>query len=1123
MSIRCTWAMGLGMAIGLVAWSAAALGTAQQVVHTPGQQVFGEPSGVTMREPEISREGEAVDIYFQVAYSFDYQNVAVYYTTDGTIPSGNGGVPQGGTSTQVATNGNGGAVFVRNEFDSGANRNRDWWRVRLPASARQFGQTIQYKISAFGNGPEVYTNGANTNALANTYSFTNKIAWPGAGAGAGNPAIGYPGVSFWKEEGVVGNNWINSMLDQNGTWFDMYFPGAGGVYGVSTKAEGYASGLDTFPPNLPADRRGQMHLNQAMVGLRVNGLTHWLSNPAGVSFDQITQSYVGDTQTIRTTQRLFAGGSNIQVEQYDFAPKGVTYASSGNRSVLIKRVILTNPGPSAQTVDLYLYLDPALNGSDNYDAMFLDSSTGAMVAFDNTLRTVTGTGCCFPNSNEYNPTTFSGYEKNVSVYLAGAMKVLPSVGAAGGTLSSDSWRDSSGDNGQGWIGQRVSLPPNTPVEVNFLFVGGFDNFAGATGTYNAQMKPAVQWFQAESAQALQATTDAFWTNFVNSGVTVNTPDARLNTLFKRGVLGTMLHFDERNGGLIAGFRNGAYPYVWPRDMAWAAVTLSRVGQLDTVRSMTRYLRDITFRDFETWTPGNTPGFAAAGGSPFYGTRKGFWKQKYTTDGYVVWGAPQVDETAVFPWMVKYFYDMTADQGYLNEAQVGNPTNTTYAAVKDAAIAMSQTTTIDGTRLNHRASYPGSSSFLMYSNNIWEDQYDTFIYSNANIVRGLRDAASIATTLGQAADATDFTNRANGVMAGLNDKLDWNGEKSDISMIGVVYPFETHSPVDPRAARLMDRFNGVASDRFGNTHPLVRFPGQFNNDASDYVGLIDRYYGDGYWANGALGPTPAGPWFLTTMWYGMYYAYRADFTPGKADIDNHLFRLNRTADHNGPIGFGAEQMAPINSLQYPGQTDFTLQTAWPNAWESMSFYVDALMAFLDFTPDAQNNTIRIAPKLPTGWTTMTFNNVTLVNTPAGHTHKVDIAITEAAVTGNQTLTFTNDNGHPVNLAATIKLPPGRSVCSVRVNGAPASYTPSLTGVTAINTFALTTGAGSTTTLVVRTVAGNSPDVDNNGAIEVSDIFTFLSRWFAGTGDFDGNSSVEVADIFAFLAKWFAGCP
>lgn len=958
-------------------------------------------------------------------------------------------------------------------------------------------------------------------------SALGQVVWPGAGAGQSNPGAGYPPVSFWKEEGVVGNNWINSQIDQNGTWFDIYYPGAGGVQGVSTRAEGYVDGLDTFPPNLPVDRRGQMHLNQMMMGIRVDGLTHWLSNPSGVSFDQVTQSYVGDTQTIRTTQRLFNGGSNISVEQFDFSPKGITYpnttAGQPNRGLLVKRLILTNPGATAKTVQVYLYMDPAINGGDNYDAMFFDSSVGAMVAYDNVRRTVTGTGCCFPNSDEYNPTTFGGYDKNVSVYIGAQLKVLPpgSTGAAGSTAAT-SWRDlGSSDNGQGWIGVQVTLPPNTPVEIDALIVGGFDGFAGAGGsggTYDAQMKPVFQWFQTVSAAGLQGATDSYWTNFVNSGVVMTTPDVRLNTLFKRGLLATMLHFDEKGGGLIAGFRNGAYPYVWPRDMAWAAVTLARTGHTDTVRAMTRYLRDITARDFETWTPGNTPSVEAAGGAPFFGTRKGFWKQKYSTDGYVIWGAPQVDETAVIPWMVKYTYDVTGDASYLTEAQAGNAANTTYAIVKDAAIAMSQTSKNDASRLNHRPSYTGASTFMMYSNNVWEDQYDTFIMSNANIVRGLRDAAAIATILGQPADAADFTNRANGIMAGLNDKLDWNRENSDISLLGVVYPFETHSPTDPRAVRLIDRLNGVATDANGQTKPLVRFANQFLNNQSDYVGLIDRYYGDGYWGNAALGYNPGGPWFLSTLWYGCYYAKRADFTSGTGDIDNHLYRLNRTADHNGPIGFGAEQMAPSNSLLYPGQSDFTLQTAWPNAWESMSFYVDAMMQFIDFTPDAPSNTLRINPRLPSGWSTLQATNL-----PVGQKRvTVDIADSGSV----QTQQFIKPDAGALDVVTTVKLAPGRSPCTVKVDGVGRSYTfDAATGRILVSTFGLPAGASTTTTLEVKSVVGKSPDFNTDGEVGVPDIFAFLSAWFANqpSANYDNNPAIEVADIFAFLSVWFTACP
>jgi hypothetical protein len=286
--------------------------------------------------------------------------------------------------------------------------------------------------------------------------YTNKLAWPGQGSAfPGNDDAGYPPFWPWKEEGVVGNNWVNAMIDANGNYFDLYFPGAGGVQGVSTKNEGYVDGPDTFPALLPPDNRGQMHLNQVLTGIRVAGTTYWMSNQNGVDYSNLSQAYSLDSNTIVTSQRLVAGGNNILVEQADFAPKGVAYPGGGIlRGMVIKRMRLTNQSASGVTANVYMYMDPALNGGDIHDSMFTDAARGAMVAFDNTYRIVTGTGAIGPGQ-EYNPTTFGGYEKNVSCYLAAAMKVGP-VGGAGGSMSPDRWSDTSGDTDRGWIGQQVT-------------------------------------------------------------------------------------------------------------------------------------------------------------------------------------------------------------------------------------------------------------------------------------------------------------------------------------------------------------------------------------------------------------------------------------------------------------------------------------------------------------------------------------------------------------------------------------------------------------------------------------------------------------------------------------------
>lgn len=972
----------------------AALGTIAQatpafVEHFAENQVFGEPANTTQRMPQFGREDEPVTIWTKIGYSFFYNRVAIYYTTDGSTPSGAKGVPSG--TTQVLLSSAGQVNFVRNE--GSPQGNMDWWRGTLPAGTRAYGTQIRYRIGAWdtGGGPEVFANNYgcadgvcdNPAGTPLTYGYTTLIAWPGAGAGQPNPQVGYPPIHFWKEEAVVGNNFMNVMIDQNGTIYDYQYPSAGAIQGVSTKNEGYVGGIDTFPPGLPAGNRGQMNFNQLQAGIRVDGVTHWLSNPTGNSYSNVTQAYMGDTNVVGTQQVLTAGGNNILVQQFDLAPYDLPswpldQGGQPNKGLYVKRILLTNNGTTPKTVNFYVFGDWAINGGDNHDVAYTDNSRTAMVAYDNVDR--------FTSSNgEYNPTTFSDYRKDKSVYFATAMKTVDTVGGSQGNWATDSWRQTSGDNSQGWIGSKLTLQPGVTREINYIVAGGFDNFPNATGTYNFQIAPALDWFKNTSMAGIQQVTETNWQNWLANGVTIDFPDDRWDRLFKRGLLGTALHIDGKNGGVIAGMHNGAYPYVWPRDAMYAAVTLARAGHFDAAREAIRWMREVAFRGNESWG-------------------KGFWYQKYTTDGYIIWGAPQVDETAVLPWAVWYLYQANGQLSDLTQ---------NHQMVLDSAYAMSSDSALDS-RL-----YYDDAFNLIHSMNIWEDSFALHLYSNANVWRGLKDAVSIFNKVqnpGFAANANTFNGRAANILSGIRSRLAWNGENTDISQLGLVYPFNVLSPTDPDAVRIIDRINGVATNNMGQTTPLVRFSGEWQ-------GLIDRYWGDSYW-NG-------GPWYLTTMWYGLYYMERADFTAGKGDVDNHKYRMDLLIDRLGPVGFGGEQIAPSNSLLYPGQNDFLLQTAWPNAWESMSTFVDSMMALLDWTPDAENNTLRISPKMPTGWNNIQFKNLKFKN------GAFDIRLDETSRWVQTTVK--NNGGGTTLIDVWMKIPAGSSPIRATINGVPVTFT------------------------------------------------------------------------------------
>jgi hypothetical protein len=989
--------------------------TADFVYHGAGDPVYGE-AGVTMRMPVNPTAGMGPTVWVQVGYSFYYDEVALYYTVDGSTPAGAFGVGTG--TTAALTFGGGDISFVRNEPHSPDSI--DWWRVELPMLPA--GTEVKYKLSVWhtSGGSEVFANNAgcadevcdDPAAPQAVFSYVvgtgmGGVPWPGQGAGYPDPGVGYPPVSFWKEEGVVGNNYMNVMVDQNGTVYDVYYPSAGCVQGMGTKNEGYVDGLDTFPAGLPPGHRGQMNVNQLMGGMRVDGVTYWLSNENAVGYSNVSQQYVPDTNVIETSATLTAGGNQIQVSQYDFCPKGIVFpqdqGGEANRGIYVKRYLLTNLGASAKTVQFYYYADFALNGGDNYDEMFADAGRGALVAYDRTQRNTSSSG-------EYNPTSFGDYTKDVSVYLSAALKVLDTVGGATGTPATASWRSlGSGDNDQGWIGVEVVLPVGVTKEINVVVAGGFDDFAGATGTYDYAVAPVLDWFHGTSMATLQQATETYWQDWLADGVTVDTPDDRVDEVLRRGLLATALHLDGENGGIIAGMHNGAYPFVWPRDAAWAAITLARAGHVDEAREIYRFLRDVAYRDNE------------AGGAPFFGA-KGFWKQKYTTDGYTVWNAPQVDETSCYPWGVRFVYDVTGDVTFLDDH---------YAEVWQAAIASSHDSTFDS-RLRYEDAFD-----LIYSNNLWEDQWDTFVYSNASVIRGLEDAAAIATVLDEEVcpggpgtcnyhnDAAQFTGLANAIRGGLDARLAWNGETTDISQLGIAYPFETYPYGHARPELIMDRINGVAADTFGNVQPLV-------NSGGEWDGLINRYWGDGYWHNPG-GPNPnASPWFLTTLWYGAYYAQRQDVTPGTGDIDNHLYRLERVLDQLGPIGLGAEQMAPSNSLLYPGEMDFVLQAAWPNAWESMSFpggCGDAAGRL--YAGRGGECAARGAEAAERDGSYMTFENLRL------GAHRVDLTVGRSTIPRRQH-TFVNRTGAALDFETWLRGPDGCNTLTVMVDGSPVPY-------------------------------------------------------------------------------------
>ncbi len=930
-----------------------------------------EPSGVpAMRNPAYGITPGSNVTFYNGSYSLD-------------------GDQSGGTfnyKLSTATN----WVAVPLAFDAQNGQNK-YWRAALSTTGFKPGDVVQYYFCiTFTDRTTTYVYGTDTTSIrdailgkaqANPYRFRIAIPWPG-GATAGYPSDPASRIHHWKEEAVIGNGYMSVMLDQNGSLYDIYYPSVGNRQGMGTANEGYR-GPEEFPAcALDQEANGQMNVINGMGGLAIGGNVYWMKNQNGTDFTNVTQRYVTNNNVVYTRSRLAIPGNNIQVEQYDFCPAPSTLRLVTNNSqpyhtnygVYVKRFLLTNLESTPRTIDFFYDVNFNVNGGTDHDVMSYDETLNrnTMVVTDNTYREVSGGGCG-PDGygTEYKPASYSGnYVKSISVSFGTALKLVTNNVTGAGEPADGSWRDHIiTDHQEGWIGKRLILPPGTTTEIDVIVTGSWEDFAGDTNTYSFQGARHIDWFYTNNLAQVQTATENYWTAWLASGVTIEFPGEVYDALWKRSLLASALHVDAATGSIIAGMHNGAYPFVWPRDGVYAAITLARTGHTNESAQFYHWLRDIAARDFDTGIGD-----------------KGFFYQKYSTDGYRIWTSPQVDETASVPWGVYYHYLVTGDNAFLNSY---------WNLVYTSARASSETSSIDG-RLNFNSTFN-----LMDGNNVWEDSFALFIYSNGSVVRGLRDAALIAESVGQGAWASTFRNRANTILGGINGRIDARVEPSDISHLGLVVPYEVYEPTDARMTNMIEWIHGRQSS------------GGFNDDlvehGGDSDGLLRRYnhnvHGniDNYW-NG-------GPWFLATAWYGEYYARWQDYFGGKALVDVNRDKLDRLIAKLGPNGLGAEQISPNSGLQkYPG---FSLQTAWPNVWESHSTLLDQMMMFLDYKP--LTNGCSFAPKLPTGWTNITFKNMLYRN------QRFDIAVSET--TNSARANFNKLTSGPLAVDLYLRIPPG----------------------------------------------------------------------------------------------------
>ncbi|MGD9101282.1 MAG: CBM35 domain-containing protein, partial [Anaerolineae bacterium] len=725
-----------------------------------------------------------------------------------------------------------------------------------------------------------------------------------------------PAREYHEEEGMMGNQYSFAQLDKQGTLYDFMYPL--GIYSGIVVDGADASGTEGV----------QVNAETAMVGVEVDGRTYWLNE---ATHWNTTQQYITDTAIIETLASHT--DLDLSVAQYDFVPKDITYPTSTGsdplRGLYVKRTIITNTGSSAQTVSFHYFADLDINGEPDDDTVSYKSAED---------------GFYFSDGGD------SGSGRNRTLAFGLGITTTATV------LSSAQYTDTSA--GSGHFVREVSIPAGAAREFDILLTGATSTTLDAN-LYNSHVKPALEWFRDDvDAASLQATTAAAWGDLIDDITTFESPDATYNDMYKRSIILSTLAFDEDSGGaMAAGFHNGAYAYVWPRDAVYGAMTMDRLGLHDIAEGVYDWLWNTAERDTSSNDIDND------------GVYHRYWYQKYTMDGVREWTNPQVDETSIIPVGAWFHYQQTGDTTFANDY---------YAMVKEAA-------TVSSENNPHQGMDYSESMQLMFSMNIWEDMWGMLLYTNASVVAGLRDAAAFAQQQSDSTSASLFNTRKISITQGITSSCYstdtssigmydparnryyvskdlkkwytdsssiWNAISTDVSQLGLVVPFDILPANDSTVLGLVTELEAALTD-VNETHTAYGGVVRYRQDQASRYGSMYSDFGDTYY--------DGGPWMMATAWMAEYHLEKANYYTGTTSTDKAQDYMDYLFSYTGNLGVGAEQID-----EYKSSDEFALQAAWGNVWESNGSFVDALLGFIDYDYDAPNDTISVSPKLPSDW-------------------------------------------------------------------------------------------------------------------------------------------------------------
>lgn len=404
----------------------------------------------------------------------------------------------------------------------------------------------------------------------------------------------------------------------------------------------------------------------------------------------------------------------------------------------------------------------------------------------------------------------------------------------------------------------------------------------------------------------QQNTEKYWRKYLKDHISIelkpetSSINKKFNKIYKRSILLFPLLTNQESGGISAGIevdeqmtKCGRYSYCWPRDAVFITKALDKVKMIKETEKF--------YKTFCKETQ----------------NKNGMWEQRFYTDGRLApcWGY-QIDETASVIYGVYEHYKVTKDLKFLKDTYKMCEKAANFLGIYiDNILGIKDKSDIVKNEIE--ATYHTEErNKLPVSYDLWEEQESVHLYSLSAIYAAFKSMIEIHTLLKPQYETNnrlkvEAMNKLEAriikyqeeikkyILSNLYDehtktfKRNLKDDKSDISQLGIVEPFELFSPKEKKVVNTIEKINLTLRT---------------------YTGGYLRYEKDHYSNDGV------NPWPIATLWMAMYYRKIGERKKANECIE---FVIKSANEH----GFLSEQV-----------DNKTMQGTWVNAlaWSHAMF-------------------------------------------------------------------------------------------------------------------------------------------------------------------------------------------